>query len=265
MSVNALERNKDRLLEYQHFWEQIARKNKRIGHTDAEKHFFRYNFWEMHTSKVNDLKGPFLGLETPRVRRRNDNGSNILKVWMGAIVVAKHYEPGNSAQLHAAMDECGLIMDQIVGLVDAMRYKQQVVNIRFSEDVESPVLEVFGNHVGYRKEFELVSQFDMRVLEDDWTDIDITEPDLYFATVNDQGAIVKLRAGDGYTCPILPDVYTVLSDSVWPYIYTGKALEGTLSSDASWTVTRMEILNDNSFNLTTATGPWDDRLTLIYT
>lgn len=62
----------------------------------------------------------------------------------------------------------------------------------------------------------------------------------------------------------LPDIYTVLSDSVANVHYIGIALEGTPTS-GQWEITRITTNLNTSITVETATGPWDDRYTLIYT
>jgi hypothetical protein len=63
------------------------------------------------------------------------------------------------------------------------------------------------------------------------------------------------------TCP--PD-YQALSDTVGNVNYIGIAPVGTATS-GQWTINRITVALDGSVTTATATGPWDDRLTLIYT
>jgi len=48
-----------------------------------------------------------------------------------------------------------------------------------------------------------------------------------------------------------------------PYSYVGKAIEGT-SEGSSWTITRIEVFEDGTTNVKTATGSWTNRATLTY-
>ena len=64
----------------------------------------------------------------------------------------------------------------------------------------------------------------------------------------------------------LPKDYDVLHDFVSPYSYVGKALADTSLSANAWTIKRIEILQDGSTIVTTATNVnWINRYTHTYT
>lgn len=52
-------------------------------------------------------------------------------------------------------------------------------------------------------------------------------------------------------------------DYVSPYSYCGTATYSTATSSATWTIKRIESLTSGDV-VTSATGSWDNRLTLIY-
>jgi len=68
----------------------------------------------------------------------------------------------------------------------------------------------------------------------------------------------------GGTINVPSDTYQILSDTVGNVNYIGVAPAGTLTS-GPWTINRITVALDGSVTTATATGPWDDRLTLIYT
>ena len=50
-----------------------------------------------------------------------------------------------------------------------------------------------------------------------------------------------------------------------PYSYNGSAANGTSESANGWTVVRIEVFANGTTNVMSATGSWNNRLTLIYT
>ena len=50
-----------------------------------------------------------------------------------------------------------------------------------------------------------------------------------------------------------------------PYSYNGSAANGTAESANGWTVVRIEVFANGTTNVMSATGSWDNRITLIYT
>jgi hypothetical protein len=50
-----------------------------------------------------------------------------------------------------------------------------------------------------------------------------------------------------------------------PYSYCGVAVEGSADTDEVFRIARIEVLANGTTNVMSATGAWNDRLTLIYT
>lgn len=89
----------------------------------------------------------------------------------------------------------------------------------------------------------------------------IVAPD---ATVTRDGLpYASVPSGGSVDVPIDP-TYDVLADSVANVHYIGLALVGTPTS-GQWEITRITVILGGSQVVETAVGPWDDRLTLIYT
>ena len=55
------------------------------------------------------------------------------------------------------------------------------------------------------------------------------------------------------------------SDYVYPYQYSGTAIDGTLTSDPGWTIKRIDFTTPGSPITQQATGAWTNRYSLIYT
>jgi len=54
------------------------------------------------------------------------------------------------------------------------------------------------------------------------------------------------------------------SDYVYPYQYSGTAIDGTLTSDPGWTIKRIDFTTPGSPITQQATGSWDNRYSLTY-
>lgn len=65
--------------------------------------------------------------------------------------------------------------------------------------------------------------------------------------------------------PPVPPVNFFKHDFSDPYSYCGYAIIGTSEDSSSWNITRIEVLEDGTTVLKTATGAWTERLILIYT
>jgi hypothetical protein len=59
--------------------------------------------------------------------------------------------------------------------------------------------------------------------------------------------------------------YLVQSAFSSPYHYIGRAPLGTLTTDATWDIARIEIASDGSTTTLNATGAWTNRASLSYT
>jgi hypothetical protein len=88
----------------------------------------------------------------------------------------------------------------------------------------------------------------------------IVAPD---ATVERDGLPFSIVPSGG-TIDVPSDTYQILSDTVSNINYIGVSPTGTATS-GQWTINRITVALDGTITVATAVGPWDDRLTLIYT
>jgi hypothetical protein len=88
----------------------------------------------------------------------------------------------------------------------------------------------------------------------------IVAPD---ATVERDGLPFSIVPSGG-TIDVPSDTYQILSDTVSNINYIGISPTGTATS-GQWTINRITVALDGTITVATAVGPWDDRLTLIYT
>lgn len=201
MDVGQLNRNKDRYLEYNKYWEQLARDSKLLNHTDQSMHFVRYSIMELFSAKHSELLSPYLGLEAPSMRLKNESHHNVQAVWRGAIVIGHSFEKGNITDRDKAMDTCFLILLKIVAKVNADRRALRIPQFDLNGLQANPVVEMFGgNRVGVRWEFEMPSQFDLGYYDADWRNATDTTPQPPFAEVFDGGQWNTLGLNDRWTC-----------------------------------------------------------------
>jgi hypothetical protein len=210
--IGQLDRNKDRFLEYiKYFKEEIAEDSKLINHTDENRHFVRYTMSEVFSAKHDQLLSPFIGLETPSIKIKNDNGQNIQAVWRGAIIIGHGYEKGNFTDRDKALDQCYYIFLKILAKINHQRvprvrngkHHHRIVKFDFDSLQANPIFDFFGgDRAGLRWEFELNSQFDLGYYESDWRNVDDPTPQPPLAIVTDGAETIELFQGDDYTCKV---------------------------------------------------------------
>jgi len=198
--IGQLERNKDRFLEYIKYFEDIARNSKHINHTDTEKHFVRYSAMDLLKARQDSLRSPFLGIETPQVKIKNDTGDNVLSVWDGALVIGMEFEKGNTADRDSKIDTCFFIFHKIIAILKKHREIKKIVDVNFAGMQATPVYEMFGNRCGVRVPLLFPSQFSTQFLTADWRNEDGTVDLPPFSTVLDQGQTIELGAGEQHQC-----------------------------------------------------------------
>jgi hypothetical protein len=211
--IGQLDRNKDRFLEYNKYFEQIARDSKIINHTDEHRHFVRYELNEVFSAKHDQLESPFIGLETPDIKIKNEDGQNVQAVWKGAIIIGHGYEKGNFSDRDKALDKCYQLFLKIIGKIHHDRVPKvrngklhhRIIQFDIDSLQANRIFDFFGGHrAGLRFEFELNSQFDLGYYESDWRNVDDPTPQPPLATVIDQGNEIELFQGDDYTCKVIP-------------------------------------------------------------
>lgn len=83
------------------------------------------------------------------------------------------------------------------------------------------------------------------------------------AELNDEIIIISFYSA---TLAELPKEYILHHDFVSPYSYCGRAVVGSLDDQSVWTITRIEIFDDGSTDVKSATNvKWIDRYIIIYT
>lgn len=92
-----------------------------------------------------------------------------------------------------------------------------------------------------------------------WTSQGISGPTGPTGATGSQGV-------QGIQGPTGPSIILIReSDYVYPYQYSGTAIDGTLTSDPGWTIKRINFTTPGSPITQQATGAWTSRTSLIYT
>lgn len=202
MSVNALLRNKEKYNEFYAYWKSIAENNLYLQHTPTDMHFVRHSSMRLGAVKKSALKSPYMGLENPTVRPKNNTFNNIQWVWTAAIVIASEVQYANEDAEQQAMTDSLVILQSILSKLKSDRMNNRLVYFDFESVTINPVYEHFKNCVGYRMQFSMPSQFDLTFNLAEWqNETGAVEPQP-FATVNDQGDIIPLGVGDAWTCSV---------------------------------------------------------------
>ncbi len=167
------------LADFLLYGEQIARRNKLIGHTDTEQHFVQFGLEAVH-SALKDVMYPLLGAELP-VTGFDDRGSdNIHIINDGAFVIVQSVREGDSEAVNKAYNEMHIIAIQIVqkflndrklSLVPGRPSPQnQINNLAISRIKIVDVGPIFENCYGWRVSFPMQGATDMDLVESDWID-----------------------------------------------------------------------------------------------
>lgn len=259
--VGKMERNKERFNEFVDYWKEVARNVKAIGHTDAENHVVRYAQMQMFEDLATDARSPILGIETPSKEYVGHmEGDDLLAEWDGAIVIAEEVEKGSSKDRDAVIDRCHHIWDLCMAKVRKDQRTGRIYKFNFNTKAV-PVREIFRNMAGVRVPVRMLAQFSLAMNPEDYLNEDIDGPAIPYAKVDDQGEEILLGPNGMHTCTVLPIQYTTLTDaSQFPFVYIGRAVEGTAQDAAGWTVTRQEILPDTTSVVLVAEGiEWTNR------
>ncbi len=251
--IGELDRNKDRFLEYNKYFEEIARDSKLINHTDESRHFVRYELNEVFSAKHDQLKSPFIGLETPDIKIKNEDGQNVQAVWKGAIIIGHGYEKGKFTDRDKALDQCYYIFLKILAKINHDRVPRvrdgklhhRIVKFDFDNLQANRIFDFFGGYrAGLRFEFELNAQFDLGYYASDWRNVTDPTPQPPLATVTDSGKLIELFNGDKYTCKATAGTLTLKNsngDTVATYsVPPGSDLE-KIAPDGDMTINSTDI------------------------
>lgn len=209
--VNAFDKNKWSYEKLFAYFEAIQADNAHL------KGFTRIDVMNLNRDKRDALSTPFLGLEDPRFGIKNNNGDNIQWVWKSAFIICKQVTRDHESEYRAAMSQCAALVQQIYARYLHDRRRNAIIKFDFDATGGVPIKQVFRNCVGYRVTFELPSQFDMEMRQEDWDNIPEDDGVPAYATVYDGGVPIALGPGGTHVCSTDPgtvNVYNTDNDLV---------------------------------------------------
>lgn len=157
--------------EYIAYFEEVSRKHKGIGHTDAEKHFYRLDIEELITGLRSDLNFPCLLLESLTGHLNDTDADSVQDILTGAFTILKQVDPGDFTMEMQALQESIRIGKDIISKIrhDSRRTKVPVIEGFFLSSVlYEKVGPVFDNCYGYRFMFSFQQQIDLSFNPDSW-------------------------------------------------------------------------------------------------
>ena len=155
------------------YFENLARYHKSIGHTEQEKHFFRFEIEEVLAGlNRTDSDYPMLVLEGYNFDYTDNRSDNILKNRRGAFVlldvVTDTTDPDEIHEVWNRMEEIG---DDILARIKADKYNPLTPVVRdfqFSTVQAIPLINETGNNAGIRYTFAITSPAPADVDTEKW-------------------------------------------------------------------------------------------------
>ncbi len=141
------------------YFEQLARHHRDICHTDAEKHFFRFELEEMLTGMRSKINYPALVLEGYDFEFTDEKSDNVHKRLNCAFMILdKVSDKGDFDKVHERWDRLEEIGDEIMVriLSDKRSRKVPVLSYFSISTVQgAPLTDLQMVHYGHRYSFSL--------------------------------------------------------------------------------------------------------------
>jgi hypothetical protein len=153
------------------YFRTLAEQHIEIGHSAAEKHFYRYELEEV-LGGLNQMNYPALILEGYRYGFRDNKSDNVLKERTGAFILLGHVKDlGDYDAIHELLDKLETISDDIFARIKSDKRNPAVAAVR-DFDLNSVdaalILNEHDKNYGIRFNFTIVSPRPMDVDPDKW-------------------------------------------------------------------------------------------------
>lgn len=126
------------------YFKTIASQHIEIGHSETEKHFYRYEIEEVLTG-LKHINYPALILEGYRYSFRDSNSDNIIKKRTGAFILLDHLSDiGDYDAMHALWDKQEEICDDILARIKSDKYNPLARAVR-DFDISSAEVALLAN------------------------------------------------------------------------------------------------------------------------
>ena len=153
------------------YFRTIASEHIQIGHSDNEKHFYRFEIEEVLTG-LKKVNYPALILEGYRYSFEDSKSDNIIKKRTGAFILIDHLKDiGDFDAMHETWDRMEEICDDILARIKSDKYKPTAKAVRDFEisSVEVALLaNVEDKNYGIRCTYTVSSPRSMDVDPDKW-------------------------------------------------------------------------------------------------
>jgi hypothetical protein len=126
------------------YFKTIASQHVEIGHSEQEKHFYRYEIEEVLTG-LKQINYPALILEGYRYSFQDNGSDNIIKKRSGAFILLDHLSDiGDYDAMHALWDKQEEICDDILARIKSDKFNPQARAIR-DFDINSTEVSLLAN------------------------------------------------------------------------------------------------------------------------
>jgi hypothetical protein len=155
------------------YFNNIASLHVAIRHTDAEKHFFRFEIDEV-LAGINrtDVAYPMLILEGYSYDYTDNRSDNLLKNREGAFVLLDHVaDVSDYGAIHETWDKLEKIADDILLKIKSDKYNPAapvVRNFDFSSVKANLIMNEIGSSVGIRITFTISAPMPTDVNTENW-------------------------------------------------------------------------------------------------
>ncbi len=155
------------------YFETLATEHVSIRHSEANKHFFRFEIDEVLAGlNRTDISFPLLIMEGYNFDFTDNRSDNVIKNRSGAFVLLGQItDPSDYSSVHDVWDELEEIGDDIIARIRSDKESRLVPVVRnFSlESIKaSLILNEIGNHAGIRFTFTISSPLDTEVDTTKW-------------------------------------------------------------------------------------------------
>jgi hypothetical protein len=155
------------------YFENLSKKHISILHSEAEKHFFRFEIDEVLAGfNRMDINYPMLILEGYNFDFTDNKSDNLLKNRRGAFVLLDHVaDITDYSEIHNQWDALEIIGDDILAKIKADKRNPLtpvVANFDFASIQANLIMNEIGNTVGIRYLFAITSPASTDVDELKW-------------------------------------------------------------------------------------------------
>lgn len=163
--------NFSNLVEY---FDYLARNHVDIGHTDDERHYYRFELDEVFTSLGSNINFKALILEGYDFNFGDSDSDNLQKQRNGAFIIIDHEgDENNYTRINQIYDECEAIGDEIIVRIAADKRNRNIPVVR-NFDIRGTQGNMVANagegYYGMRYTFSLHSPRTNDVDPDKWKD-----------------------------------------------------------------------------------------------